>query len=460
MSSIPQTTDNGNSVSDFATKFMQRFHLGKLLFKCNAGKEKGIPVMDVFRFLFCMMFSDRSFYMQMKTGTFREGFSKNTIYRFLNNARTNWQRFTTLLSADIINGFMKPLTDEKRKDVFIVDDSLFDRSRSKKTELLARVFDHCSMKYRAGFRMLTLGWSDGNSFVPVNHCLLSAAEDKNLLCEGNAYDGRSLAGRRRLQARRKATDVMVELIHSARCAGITARYVLFDSWFSAPKTMIALKNQEHLDTIAMVKKSKTKYLYNGEKLNVKEIYSRNKKRRDRSRYLLSVPVTVEKDGESIPAKFVYVRNKSKRKDWLVIVSTDTGLSEEEIIRVYGKRWDIEVFFKACKSYLNLVKEYRGISYDAMNAHVAIVFSRYMMLSVAQRENEDDKTICELCFCLLDEMEDITFSRSMCIIIDTLMDAVMEYFHITEAQLEEFTASFIQRLPQYMQEALERKEIAA
>ena len=95
MSSIPQTTDNGNSVSDFATKFMKRFHLGKLLFKCNAGKEKGIPVMDIFRFLFCMMFSDRSFYMQMKTGTFGEGFSKNTIYRFLNNARTNWQRFTT-----------------------------------------------------------------------------------------------------------------------------------------------------------------------------------------------------------------------------------------------------------------------------------------------------------------------------------------------------------------------------
>ena len=171
-------------------------------------------------------------------------------------------------------------------------------------------------------------------------------------------------------------------------------------------------------------------------------------------------VTVEKEGESIPAKFVYVRNKSKRKDWLVIVSTDTELSGEEIIRVYGKRWDIEVFFKACKSYLNLVKEYRGISYDAMNAHVAIVFSRYMMLSVARRENMDDKTICELCFCLLDEMEDIMFSRSMHIIIDALMDTVMEYFHITEARLDEFTVSFIQRLPKYMQEALERKEVAA
>lgn len=112
-----------------------------------------------------------------------------------------------------------------------------------------------------------------------------------------------------------------------------------------------------------------------------------------------MPVAIEKDGESIPAKFVYVRNKSNQKDWLVIVSTDTELSEEEIIRVYGKRWDIEVFFKACKSYLNLVKEYRGISYDAMNTHVAIVFSRCMMLAVAQREDANDRTICELCCCL-------------------------------------------------------------
>ncbi|MCI6125327.1 hypothetical protein [Enterocloster clostridioformis] len=75
--------------------------------------------------------------------------------------KTNWQRFTALLSSRIINVFMKPLTDEKRKDVFIIDDSLFDRSHSKKAELLAKVFDHYSMKFKKGFRLLTLGWSDG-----------------------------------------------------------------------------------------------------------------------------------------------------------------------------------------------------------------------------------------------------------------------------------------------------------
>lgn len=27
---------------------------------------------------------------------------------------------------------------------------------------------------------------DGNSFVPINHCLLSAADDQNLLCGAKA----------------------------------------------------------------------------------------------------------------------------------------------------------------------------------------------------------------------------------------------------------------------------------
>ena len=249
MSSIPQNNINENEVSDFVTKFVSRFHVCRLLFKCNAGKEKGIPVMDIFRYLLCLIFSDRSMYMQMKTSSFQELFSKNTVYRFLNNARTNWSRFTTLLSAGIICDFLKPLTDDGRKDVFIIDDSLFDRSRSKCTELLAKVFDHCSMKYKRGYRMLTLGWSDGNSFVPINHCLLSAAEDKSLLCEAKHYDGRSLAGKRRRQSRCKATDVMVELLRSAQMAGISAKYVLFDSWFSSPKNILTIKKELHLDTM-------------------------------------------------------------------------------------------------------------------------------------------------------------------------------------------------------------------
>lgn len=129
---------------------------------------------------------------------------------------------------------------------------------------------------------------------------------------------------------------MLDLIKTAQQSGLTAKYVLFDSWFSSPKTITALKQEQKLDVIAIVKKSsKIKYGYQGEMCNIKEIYSKNKKRRGRSKYLLSIEVTV--GTEAIPAKIVCVRNKSKKKDWLAIISTDTSLSEGEIIRIYVKR---------------------------------------------------------------------------------------------------------------------------
>ena len=89
--------------------------------------------------------------------------------------------------------------------------------------------------------------------------------------------------------------------------------------------------------------------------DVMAIYRSQKKRRGRSVYLLSVEAEAVKDGERLPVRLVYVRNKNKRSDYLVLVSTDLTLSEEEIIQTYGKRWNIEVFFKMCKSYLKLGK---------------------------------------------------------------------------------------------------------
>lgn len=84
------------------------------------------------------------------------------------------------------------------------------------------------------------------------------------------------AGKRRKQSRWKATEVMLDLIQMARHAGLTAKYVLFDSWFTSPKSIAALKQEQKLDVIAMIKKSsKVKYVYQGKWLDIKKIYSKN-----------------------------------------------------------------------------------------------------------------------------------------------------------------------------------------
>ena len=74
----------------------------------------------------------------------------------------------------------------------------------------------------------------------------------------------------------KATDVLLQLIQEAQKAEIKAKYVLFDNWFTYPKTILALKRMQ-LDTVAMVKKTdKIQFLYHGEMLSDKQIFSRNK----------------------------------------------------------------------------------------------------------------------------------------------------------------------------------------
>ena len=51
---------------------------------------------------------------------FKEDFSKNTFYRFINSTKTNWLRFTSLLAADIVDHDIKNLTNDSRKNVFIM----------------------------------------------------------------------------------------------------------------------------------------------------------------------------------------------------------------------------------------------------------------------------------------------------------------------------------------------------
>ena len=454
---LPQDQD-GQVLFNAISSFFCKFEIGNLLRKCNAQKEKGVPVLDIFKYKLCNVFSDRSMYMQQKTGSFRESFSKNTFYRFLSNPKTNWLRFTTLLSRKVADT-IEPLTDSDRVNAFIVDDSLFERTSCKQTELGSRVFDHTSMKYRKGYRLMTLGWTDGNTFLPVNSSLLASSKESNLIGPVRDYDGRSLAAKRRKLAQMKGTDVMIELLKRAQSAGHHADYVLFDTWFSSPAQLIAVKDLG-LDSIAMIKKSsRIYYEYEGEPLSVKKIFGICKKRPGRSRYLLSVNVLVGKD-RKIPAKIVCVRNKKNRKDWVAFICTNQNISEEEIIRIYGKRWQIEVFFKTCKSYLQLVTECHSLSFDALTAHVAIVFTRYLMIAMEQRKCEDDRTLGEIFFFFTDELADITFGESFQIIVTAMLESVCAIFQPTEEQMALFIEMFIGRLPEYIRNSLTKASLAA
>ena len=147
-------------------------------------------------------------------------------------------------------------------------------------------------------------------------------------------------------------------------------------------------------------------------MTVKQIFSACKKRHGRSRYLLFVPVKISaKDTEgrekTAEARIVCVRNRQNRKDWIAIISTDMSLSEEEIIRLYG------------------------------------------------RKDEDERAIGELFYLMVKEIADVTFQQSMMILQEVMLASIKTVFNMAEGQIQAVVQDFVDRLQEYMRGALQK-----
>lgn len=182
------------------------------------------------------------------------------------------------------------------------------------------------------------------------------------------------------------------------------------------------------------------YWYKGKKLRLSDLYSKLKKKRGNAKIKASVIVKLQ-DGNS--ARIIFVPGDKKR-GWLALLSTDIEIDDLEIIRLYGKRWDIEVFFKMCKQHLKLVKEVQLRSYDGLIAHTSIVMARYNILSLFQRQNIDPKSFGDLFRQCCEELKNISFIEAFRRIISLALDSFEKLDKVSENTI----ASIIDRIINY------------
>lgn len=154
---IYHNCDFENTLNTFSAAICD-LQLAKLLRKANITKSCGAPAFEVLQFLLLLAFQGKNLFHFLNSKRKKQAFSKNTYYRFLNDATYNWKKFLPLLAARVTSAF-DALTRPERVKVLILDDSIISRNRSKKVELLARVYDHAEHKFLKGFSLLTLGWS-------------------------------------------------------------------------------------------------------------------------------------------------------------------------------------------------------------------------------------------------------------------------------------------------------------
>ena len=455
---INTANDLRNSV-DAATRFINRFGIVKLLGDCGAYKDKGVPVRVILLYIFNLMFSPMSMYYQLKMGAFHEDFSKNTVYRFLGNIRMNWHLFMLRLSTIIIRHVVGLTEDKNNRYALLVDDTPLPKC-GKAMELVSRYFNHVTMGYDFGYRVLTLAWTDGVTIIPVRYSLLASSYDEKVRGRiRDDIDGRTLGARIRKLARTSMNDLTVRFACEAVKAGIPASIIAFDSWFAVPRTISRLMKEAELTVIARLKtNSKQHYEYNGKMINIKALYTMSNKRRGKAAWKLSVNVNLlvkEKNKiiERIPVKLVYLPNRANTKEWICILSTDTEMEENEIIRQYGKRWNIECMFKCSKQYLRFGKDFQSPSFETQNAQVAIAFTRYMMIAIEQRESEDYRSCGELFMLFYTELQDITFIQSLSIIVALFKDGMKNLLGVTEEQIQAVVDYVVSALPGYLQRAL-------
>lgn len=257
--------------------------------------------------LFTLPFSETNIYRAIVRNTDCE-FGKDVVYDFLGSHCFSWL-LLLLMVALKVSSMLDALTSKDRETVLFLDDLSVHRPRSKKVELLARLYDHSENKFLKGLRMLTFAWSDGASLVPLDFALLSSANPRNRYQGITKQLDRSTCGaERRREAVTKSTSLLAPMVQRALETGVKARYLLMESWFGMPAVIASLR---HLFPVIFMVKRTPKILYgwSGKRLSLDGIYRELKKRHGRAK-ILSVAVVIINDSE--PARIVFARDHRKR----------------------------------------------------------------------------------------------------------------------------------------------------
>ena len=298
---------------------------------------------------------------------------------------------------------------------------MLERPKAYKTELAGRLFDHVFARQVIGFADLQIGWTDGNSFIPVSATLVTSGKDELIVSNHvKTVDKRTCAHRIREQARTKKNDLVVDIIKRALNIGIEGEYILMDTWFYSDKMFVEL-GKLGVSPICMLKQNRVVSIDGGvtflkldkvlKHLSKSGVYS--------NANIINSVEAVTKGG--IRLKLVFVKNYNDPSKFIVIATTDISLSEDKIIQLYTRRWFIETNFKAQKSYLGLDTECQAHDFDTINSFVHIANLRFLILEILRRLSNDPRSQGELFRLINKELQEQPFVNALTSLVRMCFD---------------------------------------
>ena len=150
--------------------FVKQLEVRKILKESGITKVNGYSAFEILMYIIILPLISKNIYREFVANK-NSHIQKDAIYTFLKNPKYNWDSFLLKLAQRVFF-FIDGLTSKKRLTAIVIDDSPLKKNRSTFVELLAKVYDHVSHVYFKGFRFLTIGWTDGDAFIPLQGMLM------------------------------------------------------------------------------------------------------------------------------------------------------------------------------------------------------------------------------------------------------------------------------------------------
>jgi hypothetical protein len=327
--------------------------------------------------------------------------------------------------------------DPKSIKVFVLDDTVESKVGKIVEGSRDKLWSNKEKRCIRGLNVVSLNYSDGiSSFMldfAINMGNYARVEINDFI---NKLDHRASAYKRQQEIMIGKSKLALQMIARAIKQGIYADYLLVDSWYSKP---VFIKEVEEMGLKVISRMANNNSIWNfiGERKTLNGIYEKVKKRVDEKigkygkiefKYFSTI-VEHKKAGK---LKIVFIKTK---KDKLIpIVSTDLSLSDEEIIEIYKRRWDIEQGYKELRAHFGFGKEENRI-YEALVARITLAFFAYNIVSYINRMSHEPKTIGGLFADLECELTTLAIGMQAFIKILTEISKVSEIVNRNEDLVE-------------------------
>jgi len=373
-------------------KTIQMIKLKTILKESGFTKKQGSPIhLVMLHFVYMLV-------MNKKISTFTKqsdaSFKKDAYYDLLKNQNYNWRKLLNLTTK----GFMKlihKVQDPRSVKVLILDDTVESKVGKIIEGSRDKLWSNKEKRCIRGVNIVSLNYSDGLSSFMCDFAISMGKYAKVKLEDfANKLDHRTVAYKRQQEIMLGKAKLALQMIQRALKQGMYVDYLLVDSWYSKP---VFIKKVEDmgLSVISRITNSNSIWNFIGEKKTLECIYQKSKQTTDEKsgsygKILFKYLSTIVEHKTAGKLKIVFIKINKNNK-LIPIISTNLNLSDDEVIDIYKRRWDIEQGYKELRSHFGFGTEENRI-YEALIARITLSFLSYNIVSYINRISHEPKTI--------------------------------------------------------------------